>query len=121
MMAGCVLPTGDGVNQRLKVIGPGLAVGATVALMTAGPVMPSGTGVGERAFAWAAVMGGPILGTAWGMTAYHPPVSLGWLGLLLIPAHPLRPHWATGILTAFGLAVWFFAGFAAVMVAVWGG
>jgi hypothetical protein len=74
----------------------------------------------DRAFIWAAVLGGPIMGTVWDMITFHPAIGLGWLGLLMVPAHPLRPHWATGLVTAAGLTLWFFAGFVAVMVAVWG-
>jgi len=55
------------------------------------------------------------------MVKYHPAIGLGWLGLLLAPAHPADPNWATGVLTAAGLALWFFSGLLAVMLVVWGG
>jgi hypothetical protein len=74
----------------------------------------------DRALVWVSVLGGPVVGTAWGMADFHPSISLGWLGLLLIPAHPIRPSGATGCVTVFGLSLWFFAGFFAMMVAVWG-
>jgi len=109
------------VWRRLKVVGIGCALGAVFALWVAGPLMPSGMSVRNRAFWWAAVMGGPVLGTAWDMVPFVPPIGLGWLGLVLAPAHLVRPHWATGLLTAAGLVLWFFAGFIAVLVAVWGG
>jgi len=82
--------------------------------------MPSSMGFRDRVMVWASVMGGPVVGTAWDMAAYHPAIYLGWLGLMLVPTHPARPHLATGLLTAAGLVLWFFAGFLTVMVAVWG-
>src|SRR5437868_6272547 len=81
----------EGVIRRLKVLGIGLLLGAAFSLWVAGPVMPSGMAPAQRARVWAAVMGGPFVGTAWGMTTFYPAIGLGWLGLLLAPAHPLRP------------------------------
>jgi hypothetical protein len=109
------------VIRRIKVLGIGLLLGVAFSLWTAGPVIPPDMGIADRALIWASVMGGPIVGTAWGMAEFHPIIGLGWLGLLLAPAHPIRPHAATGCLTAVGLALWFFSGFLAVLVAVWGG
>jgi hypothetical protein len=106
--------------HRLPVLGAGVALGATFALFMAGPMMPSGMRFADRVLVWAFVMGGPIVGTAWGMAAFHPIINLGWLGLFLIPAHPARPCLATGCVTMVGLFVWFFVGFVGVMVAVWG-
>jgi hypothetical protein len=83
--------------------------------------MPSDMPLSRRAFVWLSVMGGPILGTAWGMTTYHPIIGLGWLGLLLIPAHPIRPQPAIGCITVIGLVLWLLAGFWAVMVASYAG
>jgi hypothetical protein len=54
------------------------------------------------------------------MDRFHPAFTLAWLGLPMILAHPLRPCGLTGFLTVLGLLLWFFAGFLAVMVAVWG-
>ena len=107
------------MSRRFLVLGVGLAVGAVIALGIAGPLMPEGLGFRDRAIVWAAVMGGPVLGIAWDMT--FAPIRLGLLGGLLIPAHPVWPHWATALLTAVGLILWFFAGFITVMAAVWGG
>jgi hypothetical protein len=111
---------GAAVTRRLKVLGIGLLLGAAFALWVAGPMMPSGMDLADRALVWAHVMGGPIVGTAWGMAEFHPMIGLGWLGLFLAPAHPVRPHPVMGCLTVLGLALWFFAGFLAMMVAVWG-
>jgi hypothetical protein len=108
------------VRRRLTVVGVGLALGAVFALCVAGPMMPSGMGLRDRAIVWAAVMGGPVLGTIWDMMTFHPAIGLGWMGMLLVPAHLARPHWSTGLLSGAGLVLWFFAGFLAVMVAVWG-
>ena len=82
--------------------------------------MPTHTGLADRLTTWEYVMGGPIIGTAWGMGDLFTAIPLGWLGLLLIPAHPCYPHRATACLTLLGFCLWFFAGFVAVMGAVWG-
>jgi hypothetical protein len=73
-----------------------------------------------RAEVWAAVMGGAFTGTVWGLAAFHAFINVGWLGILLIPAHPFRPGLLTASLTILGFALWFFAGFVSVMAAVWG-
>ena len=65
-------------------------------------------------------MSGPIAGTVWEMLEFHPSIGVGWLGLLLIPAHPWHPGAVTACATVLGLSLWLFAGFLAVMVAVWG-
>jgi hypothetical protein len=114
-----VHPSGVPILRRLTVLGPGLAVGAVFALFVAGPMMPS-IRIADRLLVFTSVMTGPVIGTAWGMAEFHPAISLGWLGLLLIPAHPARPCIATGCVTSFGLALWFFSGFFAMMVAAFG-
>jgi hypothetical protein len=99
--------------RRFSFLGVGLALGAVFSLWVAGPMMGSGIGSAN----WAIVMGGPIGGTAWGMCEYYPIILVGWLGLLLIPAHPCCPHPATGCVTLLGFALWFFAGFLTLGVA----
>jgi hypothetical protein len=106
--------------HRLAVLVPGLAAGAIFALFVAGSMMPPGLRLADRFLVWASVMGGPIVGTAMGMAEFYPFIGLGWLGLFLVPAHPICPSVATGWVTAFGLALWFFAGFMAMMTAAWG-
>jgi hypothetical protein len=107
--------------HRLTVLGAGLAVGAGFALFVAGPMMPSGMPWSDRATVWAWVMAGPVAGFAWGLADFIPTVTgLGWLGLLLVPAHPVCPKVATGWVTVVGLSLWFFAGFVAMMCVVWG-
>ena len=104
------------MGRRLKVLGIGLLLGMLFALWVAGPLVPFGMGLRHRAFVWATVMGGPVLFTVWDVAVYYMPIGLGWLGLLLVPAHPVHPHWATGIVTAAGLLLWFFAGFVTALV-----
>jgi hypothetical protein len=106
--------------RRLSVLGVGLALGAVFSLWVAGAMIFPGTGFAERAMTWAYVMGGPIIGAVWGVDKYFPVILLGWLGLLMIPAHPCHPHPVTGCVTLLGFSLWFFAGFLAVMVATWG-
>jgi hypothetical protein len=106
--------------RKLKVLGVGLILGAVFALLVAGPMMPAGMRLSDRALIWASVMSGPIIGTVWGWAEFNLYIKLGWFGLLLIPAHPLRPNIGTACVTVLGLLFWFFAGFLAVMEAVWG-
>jgi hypothetical protein len=58
--------------RRLSVLGVGLALGAVFSLWVTGPMISSGWRIADRAELWAVVMGGPIVGTAWGMGEYHP-------------------------------------------------
>jgi hypothetical protein len=104
--------------RRFKVLGIGLALGALFSAWVAVQMTPSNWGIASRAEVWAIVMGGPVVGTSWGMTEFHTSVAVGWLGLPLVPAHPFRPNAATGCLTILGLALWFFAGFATMAVAM---
>jgi len=108
------------VVQRFRIVGIGLALGAVFALWVAGPVMPSGLRFADRVLVWASVVGGPVVGTVWGMAKFHTGIQLGWLGLLLVPAHPIRPNVATGCGAVFGLVLWYYSGFLAMMVATWG-
>lgn len=105
--------------QRLKVVGYGILTGATFALLVAGLTMPSGMSLWNRAESWIVIMGGPIMSWVWAIRSV-PIIELGWLGMCLIPAHPIRPHWATGLLTLIGLVLWFFAGFITIIAAVYG-
>src|ERR1700719_2122928 len=88
--------------RSLPVLGIDIALGAASSLWIAGTLMPAGLGIADRAMTWLIVMGGPIVGTAWGMAEFHPAILLGWLGLLMIPAHPCHPHPATGCVTLLG-------------------
>jgi hypothetical protein len=108
------------VIRWLKVLDIGLLLGAAFALWVAGPLMPSGMPLADRAFVWASVMGGPIVGTGPGMAVLHVPFGLGWVGVLLMPAHALWPNAAGGCVTVCGLVLWFLAGFLGMMAAVWG-
>lgn len=69
---------------------------------------------------WVVIMGGPVFDTLKGLTNAPLLTALGWLGLLLIAAHPSRPHWATGLLTVIGLQLWFFAGLLSALVGLYG-
>jgi len=116
--------------RRLPILGVGLALGAAFSLLVAVAVAlalgmrssPSEQGRLLRLLLvtvriWANVMGGPIAFTAQDPTGM-PAILLGWLGLLLIPAHPCYPRPATACVTLLGFYLWFFAGFLWVMVAV---
>jgi len=104
--------------RRLPVLAAGLALGSVFAAWVAGACGWPSWGLAERADAWLWVMGGPIVGTALGMS--DATIVLGWVGLLLILAHPCRPNPATACVTLLGFCLWYFAGFIAFMLAAWG-
>lgn len=109
-------------RQRLRIIGPGLALAALLALCLAALLLPpssSPQGL-EVMVIWVVIMGGPVFDTLKGLTNAPLLTALGWLGLLLIAAHPSRPHWATGLLTVIGLLLWFFAGLLSALVGLYG-
>jgi hypothetical protein len=103
--------------RRLPVLGAGLALLAVFALWVACVEMPSGLDVANRALIWLCVMGGPIVGEAWGMAEYYPVIRLG---LLMTLAHPCWSRTTTACITLAGFGLWCFAGFLVVMVATWG-
>ena len=95
---------------RLQVVGPGLVLGGLFAGASA-LLLPANHAPFDQRFAvWAAVAGGPVLGTVAGPAGFMPAVAAGWLGLPLAAAHPIRPHWATGALSCAGLALWYLVG-----------
>ncbi len=105
---------------KYKIVYIGLILGGIFALFVTGTMMPSGLSLGTRAFVWASVMGGPVLGTVWGTDRVHPSIWLGWYGLFLILIHIIYPNKATRCLTILGFFFWYYAGFLTVMVAAWG-
>jgi hypothetical protein len=106
--------------RRLVVLGIGLALGAAFSTWVAWGQMPSSWGFADRATTWLYVMGGPASGYAQEIGTVCVAIPLGWLGILLIPAHPCRPHPVTAGVTLLGFAMWYFAGFLAVIGAVYG-
>jgi hypothetical protein len=93
-------------------IGSGAVFASIIALQ-----FSAGRSVSEWAGAWVCVMGGPISGLDHGWLLLHSPCGVGCLvGLVFMPAHPIRPHQTTGLLTLLGLACWFFLGFMEVLV-----
>lgn len=102
--------------HRLRVFLLGIGLGMVFALRTAARVS-SGTTFSEWASVWVWVMGGPISGLdhAWLLSRSVCGIVC-LVGLLFIPAHPIRPHWFTGLLTTFGLMCWFFLGFMEVLL-----
>jgi hypothetical protein len=110
------------LRQRLIIIGPGLALGSLLALCLAASLLPASFDPqgGTLMWTWVVIVGGPVLDAFNGYADTSSVTALGWLGLLLIPAHPARPHWATGLVTAIGLLLWFFVGYFAALMALWG-
>lgn len=107
--------------SRFKFIGIHLLFGAVLALIVAGPMMPTEMDFRGRSFVWISVMSGPVVGTEWGINDFRTPIVLGWLGLLLIPVHSLRPNVIMGCVSSLGFLLWFIIGFLTMMEAVWGG
>lgn len=68
--------------------------------------------------AWMVILAGPLNARAFFPFSWA--IPLGWLGLVLVWAHPIRPHVITGVATALGLALWLFAGWLIYMVGAWG-
>jgi hypothetical protein len=95
------------MRKRMMVLGPGIGCGLLWSALLALSSPPS-----EFDFFFAVAAGGPVAGTAWGI-GYYLPVKLGWVGLLLMPAHCCCPNLATACVTILGLVLWFFAGFVA--------
>lgn len=98
--------------QRFLVLGIGLLCGVLFALIVTLTIVPSDANFYDRLFSWAAVMGGPFAGTGWGMLPrLWPFIMPGWLGLLLIPLHTVRPNFITLCATLFGFLMWYYSGF----------
>ena len=83
----------------------GVTLGLLVSLLLASS---SGAGPFWEAFAFIAC--GPVLGWFYGIGAFHAVIHIGWLGLMLMFAHPIYPKPATGMMTIFGLFLWFGSG-----------
>src|SRR5262245_11915290 len=58
--------------------------------------------------AWACIMAGPCM--AGMFPALHWSTPMGWVGMLLIWAHPIRPNVLTGMATVLGVILWLIAG-----------
>jgi hypothetical protein len=97
---------------RLRVIGIGVAIGAVFALAMAFGVTRSGNDLVYFPISWAMIMTGPMSGTAYGAMSMAPMLMIpGWIGVLLIPAHSIKPGPLTAFLTFLGFALWYWSGF----------
>jgi len=98
--------------QRFLALGIGLFGGALFALIVTFTFIPSDVKFSDRLFSWAVVMCGPFAGTGWGLLPHFWSFILpGWLGLLLIPLHAVRPNAQTFCATIFGFLMWYYSGF----------
>src|SRR5262249_17233572 len=114
---------GARVLRRLKVLGPGVLLGAVFALWVAWAQMPSRWPLADRAVIWATVMGGPISAGCWSFCGFRGCPGLDLLclfTLLVVPLHPLHPNVATGCASGLGLCSWFVVGFGTAIAIVWG-
>lgn len=102
--------------SRWSVIGIGFVVGAAI---SGAWCLDNLTFPFECLKGWGRILLGPFsaIGT-------HVAPDCGCICLLAAPgilAHPLRPRVWTGVITAIALVIWFFVGWATVLVMAFGG
>jgi hypothetical protein len=110
--------------QRLSVLLGGILFAAFCNAVYVGLELPTSWDLAHRAEAWAWMMTGPIflvvLGVSASPTYVASAVTLAWMSIPLIFAHPVRPGKLTAGLTLSALFLWFHAGWLALIMAVWG-
>lgn len=111
--------------SRFYVVGFGFLVGSILSGCSAVTLLPSNWGTIQKIKGWLWFMSGPFCLYEMGVwEMLHPFVDLcvrlGFLGMLLLFAHPLRPSLITAGLTLLGFFFWFLASFFSVVCVVWG-
>jgi hypothetical protein len=104
-------------RERWSVLLPGILIGSVLAgawcaIEVPGPLR-------HRVAACAVVLAGPFAGFPYGGPSCLCPIAV--LALPAMLAHPLRPRPWAGFVTAAGLALWFFAGWAELIVLLYAG
>src|SRR5438067_1967069 len=116
--------------MRWRVVGPGVVIAALLAAGFSLLGLPSAATLDIQVHCWLIIMTGPACATgimpgpAW-TSLWHPDLFTsfaiaGWCGLLLSLTHPIRPAAWSVVVTIFGLALWFGAGWFTVLVMLWG-
>jgi hypothetical protein len=94
-------------SQRLKVVDPAFGIGCFLAFLAASKV---GSGL-----VWGSIVAGPFAGLWWMNPERWTWIDTATWGVVCwaaIIAHPVRGGWITGTISAIGVAMWFFIGFA---------
>ncbi len=102
------------VLRRVKVVGIGFGLGALLSAMAAcSGASKMGWSSGVSAEVWASVLAGPFAGL-WGTATWGWADAAGWAMAcsVAIAAHPVRPGWLTGSISAAGVGLWVMLGFA---------
>ncbi|MDY3553641.1 hypothetical protein R5W24_002744 [Gemmata sp. JC717] len=102
--------------KRFAVTGSLFVVAGTLAALFCVCELPSACSPVDRVRVWVVFMTGPMYATLSDSPSLAGAELFGWCGLLLGLSHPLRPTPWTGVLAAFGLFLWFSAGFLTVLV-----
>lgn len=110
--------------SRLKIVGMGLLVGAFFSGCCTLTQLPSDWSLSKKVVGWLWFMSGPFCVFVMGINEITHPfvvscVLLGFIGMLLLFAHPLRPSRFTAVVSILGLILWFLASFITVIWAVW--
>ena len=103
---------------------PGFHVGCLLSLWCV-TQMQSEWDTSERVRGWLLLMSGPFCLFEMGVKEVSRPFvepccGLGFIGMLLLFAHPIRPSLITAVWTILGFLLWFLASFVSVRAAVWG-
>jgi hypothetical protein len=104
-----------GPGRRFRVLFWSLIVGLLISFVAA---LIFSVEKGFPGTASSVIMAGPLTADEFDARSWSYP--LGWLGLFLVWAHPIRPHPITRVATGLGLALWLFAGFNVNMRGAWG-
>ena len=113
------------ILSRLKVVGIGFLLGALFSGCCTATQLPSSWDLSKKVDGWLWFMSGPFCMFVMGIDEVgHPFVAscvlLGFVAILLLFAHPLRPSWVTAVVSILGLMLWFLASFFTVIWTVWG-
>jgi hypothetical protein len=108
------------VPRRLRVIGPGVVTGIVLSGLFCVFGLEDGRSIEDRTEVFGHIIAGPFTALAYEI---HGVSCWSLIALLASPAifaHPVRPNRATGVLTALALTLWFFSGWLAIHVMLWG-
>lgn len=113
------------ILSRFKVLALGIVTGALFSGCCVIIQLPSSWSAGDKFVGWLWFMSGPFCLFEMGVFESHHPVvdacvKLGFLGMLLLPRHSIRPSAITAAVTILGFLLWFLASFIIVIMAVWG-